>query len=88
MTVAQVHNQITVRNSVPTRGLVKQQKSIDNSYYDQDQAGNEETNYLDSYKYTAHEENYLETQESVESYVEEETDDTITNGKLLSYPTQ
>ncbi|XP_018570699.1 protein unc-13 homolog B [Anoplophora glabripennis] len=89
VTVAQVHNNTSLRTSSQNRGMLKQQDSVDGSFYQQ-QAQNrlvdERSNFVDPYsEYGDHESNYLETQESVESYVEEETDGTITNGVNTDY---
>ncbi|VEN50957.1 unnamed protein product, partial [Callosobruchus maculatus] len=88
VTVAQVHNQTNLRLAQQNRvGLVKQQETIDgdSSYY-RDQS--QKMGYTDGYDgYDGMQEPYLESQDSVESYVEEvedETEGTITNGVSTS----
>lgn len=89
VTVAQVHNNHTnyVNNKASTKGYLKAQESIeqprrglsatvsvDQTYYDI-----EEENYPEQYNhYDDHADPYLEPQESVETYVEEESD--VPNG--------
>ncbi|KAJ8921478.1 hypothetical protein NQ315_003096, partial [Exocentrus adspersus] len=95
VTVAQVHNNTSLRIGGQSRGVLKQQQSLDNSYYQQQQQQqlgrtvDERNNYVDEYhEYADHDTGYLETQESVESYVEEETEDTVTNGMPADYNTK
>lgn len=82
ITVAQVHNH-TITRTTQQRRQLKQQDSVDSTDYLQNQIASEKTNnYIDAHdKYPVNNEAYLDTQESVESYVEEETEDTVTNGK-------
>lgn len=84
VTVAQVHNNTSLRTSSQNRGMLKQQDSVDSSFYQQQAQGrvvDEKNNYVDIYSdYLNHDSNYLEAQESVESYVEDEAEDTVTNG--------
>ncbi|KAL3279648.1 hypothetical protein HHI36_017154 [Cryptolaemus montrouzieri] len=62
ITIAQVHNQNTV-NNVQSRGFFKQQETIHEEYYDQNEI------YDDKDDLNV----YLSTQESLEAYVEEES---------------
>lgn len=86
ITVAQVHNHMTTRTTQQRRQL-KQQDSIDSTDFLQNQVASEKiNNFIDAHnKYSVNSEAYLDTQESVESYVEEETEDTVTNGRLILF---
>lgn len=79
VTVAQVHNNVGLN-----RGMLKQQDSVEGSFYQQQVdsgAVEDRTEYVDTYNEYDESTGYLEQQESVESYVEEETEGTITNGR-------
>lgn len=88
--VAQVHiNQnSTINKTTINRGYLKQQESIDNSYYppaeipqERTTSFPEEEEYNDEYNT---DDNYLETQESIESYVEEDATIPDYNNKAIN----
>lgn len=81
ITVAQVHNH-TITQTTQQRRQLKQQDSVDSTDFLQNQIANEKTNNCigENDKYNENNEAYLDTQESIESYVEE-TEDNIINGK-------
>lgn len=87
ITVAQVHNNTTTTvrsNAALQRGMLKQQDSIDSTDFLQQSRTMAKSGFVDPYdQYPVHNDAYLETQESVESYVEEETEDAVTNGRYF-----
>ncbi|CAG9853810.1 unnamed protein product [Phyllotreta striolata] len=72
LTIAQIHNQSSFGDvSVSSnKGYLKSQNCIDSSYYG---------NQLDDK--SVQEENYLDIQDSIDGYIEEETEDTISYGQ-------
>ncbi|XP_074033427.1 unc-13 isoform X10 [Leptinotarsa decemlineata] len=80
LTVAQVHNHNSLAENGQSKGFLKQQNCVDTSYYVQNQLESQTDIKAVEYNGTVPEEAYLEIQESVESYVEEETEGSVAYG--------
>ncbi|CAG9815352.1 unnamed protein product [Phaedon cochleariae] len=76
LTVAQVHNHNSLGSN---KTFMKQLSCVDNGYYMQGQFDGMKDSQM-TYGSLGQEDSYLEVQESVESYVEDETEDSVAYG--------
>lgn len=92
-TVAELHNNTTTTTKSTIRGQLQQQNTINNTDFLQHNRVAEKGSVLEAYdKYPIHDDGFIENhekqrivenQESVESYIEEETEEAVTNCKYI-----
>lgn len=75
LTTAQVHNHGSIGNGTNNKGYLKSQNCIDIGYYG---------NQLENDK-GIQEEAYLDSQDSIDEYIEDENEDAISYGKRTFY---